>query len=300
MRSLGGFILLLAGIGLALFVCCRARRQHRTLAHRSVVACKAHPRLAAHLIFAFHRLDDTAHLVFAFHRLDDACAGRAPFASLETTAAPAPALQPAQAAIASDAQSGWQAVVAVATPSTTAASQPTTLGPRDPEARYNLVLDIQRQLRRIGCYWDRIDGSWGLVTKDAMKKFTDRVNATLPLDEPDYVQLALVQSHSDNVCGACPDGQSLSASGRCVGLPITPNRAGADEGGAPLEKQRGAWRPCRTAAIRADTDDGGLDRPAAGTHGDWRPDPDDGCRATEPAYHAGSRGRAAGNGDRRA
>ena len=54
-----------------------------------------------------------------------------------------------------------------------------------------------------------------------MKKFTDRVNATLPLDEPDYVQLALVQSHSDNVCGACPDGQSLSASGRCVGLPIT-------------------------------------------------------------------------------
>ena len=52
-----------------------------------------------------------------------------------------------------------------------------------------------------------------------MKEFTDRVNATLPLDQPDYVQLTLIQSHSDKVCGACPAGQSLSASGCCVGLP---------------------------------------------------------------------------------
>jgi len=54
-----------------------------------------------------------------------------------------------------------------------------------------------------------------------LKEFTHRVNATLPLDEPDYVQLALVQSQTEQVCGACPAGRSLSASGRCVGLPIT-------------------------------------------------------------------------------
>ena len=54
-----------------------------------------------------------------------------------------------------------------------------------------------------------------------MKEFTHRVNASLPLDQPDDVQLALIQSHSDEVCGACSVGQSLSASGRCVGLPIT-------------------------------------------------------------------------------
>jgi hypothetical protein len=53
-----------------------------------------------------------------------------------------------------------------------------------------------------------------------MREITHRVNATLPLDLPDYAQLALVQSQSDDVCGACPTGQSLSASGRCVG-PIT-------------------------------------------------------------------------------
>jgi hypothetical protein len=83
------------------------------------------------------------------------------------------------------------------------------------------VLDIQQQLKRVGCYWGRMDGSWGLATKDAMKDFTNRVNAALPLDEPDYVQLTLVQSHAERTCGACPAGQSLSASGRCVGLPIT-------------------------------------------------------------------------------
>jgi hypothetical protein len=49
-----------------------------------------------------------------------------------------------------------------------------------------------------------------------MKEFTGRVNAILPLDQPDYVQLALVQSQSAEICGACPAGQSLSSSGRCV------------------------------------------------------------------------------------
>lgn len=96
----------------------------------------------------------------------------------------------------------------------------TELRPRDPNARYELVLGIQRQLRRVGCYWGRIDGSWGYATKDAMKEFIHRVNATLPLDEPDYVQLALIQAQSDEACVACPAGRSLSASGRCVGLPV--------------------------------------------------------------------------------
>jgi hypothetical protein len=94
---------------------------------------------------------------------------------------------------------------------------PTELTPRDADARNKLAQEIQQQLRRVGCYWGRVDGSWDSVTKDAMREFTDRVNATLPLDQPDYAQLALVQSQSDQVCGACPAGQSLSASGRCVG-----------------------------------------------------------------------------------
>ena len=62
----------------------------------------------------------------------------------------------------------------------------------DPDARYKLVLDIQQQLKRVGCYWGRMDGSSREIgTKDAMKDFTNRVNATLPLDQPDYVRLTL-------------------------------------------------------------------------------------------------------------
>ena len=84
---------------------------------------------------------------------------------------------------------------------------PKTLSPTDPDARYKLVLEIQRHLKRVGCYWGRIDGSWGMATMNAMREFTNRVNATLPLDAPDYVQLSLIQSHADNACGACPAGE---------------------------------------------------------------------------------------------
>ncbi len=45
----------------------------------------------------------------------------------------------------------------------------------------------------------------------------DRVNATLPMDEPDYILLTLVQGHTAAACGAdCPSGQAISESGRCV------------------------------------------------------------------------------------
>ena len=101
--------------------------------------------------------------------------------------------------------------------SSAATTGPTELTPRDADARNKLAQEIQQQLLRVGCYWGRIDGSWDSVTKDAMREFTDRVNATLPLEQPDYAQLALIQSQSDEVCGACPTGQSLSASRRCVG-----------------------------------------------------------------------------------
>ena len=130
------------------------------------------------------------------------------------------------------------------------ADDPKTLSPTDPDARYKLVLDIQQQLKRVGCYWGRMDGSWGVATKDAMKEFTYRVNATLPLDEPDYVQLTLIQSHGEKTCGACPAGQSLSASGRCVGLPIT---AQAKQPNAPqvatVQKEVLPWKATGPGAV---------------------------------------------------
>ncbi len=108
-----------------------------------------------------------------------------------------------------DSTGGWRA---------TSASEPQyhTLEPTSPESRYRLVVDIQQQLKRVGCYWGRADGSWGPGTKDAMQSFMTRVNAALPYDRPDYVLLTLLKSHNGEVCGACPADQVLMPGGRCV------------------------------------------------------------------------------------
>jgi hypothetical protein len=84
----------------------------------------------------------------------------------------------------------------------------------------SLARELQRELRRVGCYDGEINGVWTTSTRRAMKAFTDRVNASLPLEEPDHVLLALVRNHPDSACDKpCPAGQGLSEAGRC--LPIS-------------------------------------------------------------------------------
>ena len=199
MRSLGGFILL-AGIGVALFVYLPAPVDSGPSFEQV--------QRAARVAQLPQRFKPVARLSAFSPSIALTMPARrgTRVAQIDPSPAPMP--------VATDAPSGWQTVVA-ATPTSTP-PQPTTLVPRDPDNRYKLVLDIQQQLRRVGCYWGGMDGYWGIATKGAMKEFTVRVNATLPLDEPDYVQLALIQSQAKTTCGACPAGQSLSASGRCV------------------------------------------------------------------------------------
>jgi hypothetical protein len=78
-----------------------------------------------------------------------------------------------------------------------------------------LVRDLQRELKRIGCYPHEIDGAWTLATRRAMKDFTDRVNAALPVERPDPAQLVLLQRHPEIVCREnCRLGESF-ADTRC-------------------------------------------------------------------------------------
>ncbi len=77
----------------------------------------------------------------------------------------------------------------------------------DPETRAGLASDLQRELKRVGCYGGEITGTWNLATRRAMAAFVDRANATLPINQPDYVLLALVQGHREIACSAgCPAG----------------------------------------------------------------------------------------------
>jgi hypothetical protein len=86
-----------------------------------------------------------------------------------------------------------------------------------PGDRVSLTRELQRELRRVGCYEGAIDGNWSPGSRRAMKAFTDRVNASLPIDQPDYILLRLLQGSPERVCGvACPLGQGLAGDGRCL------------------------------------------------------------------------------------
>jgi len=238
MRSLGG-IILMAGIGVALILYLPApvgsgssfERLQRIAESRSAKPPTVKP-LASRLS------SFSPSITLATH---DQISRR--LANFETTAASAPTSPPAQASATHEAQTNWRTTV-IPSPASR------ELNPRDPDARYKLVLEIQQQLRRVGCYWGRVDGSWGYGTKEAMQEFTQRVNATLPLDEPDYVQLSLIQSHGEHACGACPTGQNLSPSGRCVGLPVGGQIAALKHDGGALDSNMEHSPPERQSLFR--------------------------------------------------
>src|SRR5262245_37399746 len=64
-----------------------------------------------------------------------------------------------------------------------------------PLAGEGLARELQRHLKRAGCYGGAVTGVWSPPVRRAMKAFTDRANAALPVDQPDQVLLALVESN---------------------------------------------------------------------------------------------------------
>jgi hypothetical protein len=160
--------------------------------------------------------------------------------SLET-AAPEPAAQTSIAKMPNGNERVSQAVVApqpqpairpstLATVPSFSAPVVVTIAPRSsepgaapqrsasiPKDRDSLARELQKELRRVGCYEGELNGAWTPMTKRAMKAFTDRVNATLPVDEPDYILYSMVQGQQDRVCGKpCPAGQTSGEDGRCL------------------------------------------------------------------------------------
>ena len=111
-----------------------------------------------------------------------------------------------------------------APPATTVTSLPAlrymiptqTDGARSLEGEF-LAKELQRQLRRVGCYGGDITGGWSQSTRRAMQTFLNRVNATLPLDQPDDILLAMLQSYPDKTCNKpCSSGEKPAPDGGCV------------------------------------------------------------------------------------
>jgi hypothetical protein len=100
--------------------------------------------------------------------------------------------------------------------------------------RTQLARELQKELRRVGCYDGEINGGWTTSTKRAMKTFTERVNASLPVEEPDLVLLSLVQAQADKTCSRpCPAGEALADGGRCVPNAVAASPRKAAHGTGP-------------------------------------------------------------------
>ena len=111
--------------------------------------------------------------------------------------------------------SPWTTVITTA-PRHNSSSRLTSSRPADGAARYALIRDIQSELKRVGCYYGKIDGNWGPASKRAIIKFIAEVNASLPTQNPDFILLSLVQSQQTNVCGSkCAPGHYQLANGQC-------------------------------------------------------------------------------------
>jgi hypothetical protein len=240
MRSLGGLVLL-AGVGVGLFVYLPApvdRSMSLDHASRFTVRSESGPPAP--------RIETAA----SEERLRT-FSPKVSLASLAPAQARSVAVASATASSRDpqfDTANGWQAVV-----STSGSAMPdsASLMPTNPDTRYKLITDIQQQLKRLGCYYGRIDGSWGVGSKDAMRSFTERVNAELPIDEPDYLLLTLLQSHNGKVCGECPPGLAFTADGRCVPQPTVAQSRPGD--GLQQSAKTGETLPWKAASAGTGT-----------------------------------------------
>ena len=112
--------------------------------------------------------------------------------------------------------SGWTPVVVTVPPR---GSNPRTSSQQlaIPKDRDTLARELQKELKRVGCYVGETNGAWSPSTRRAMKMFIDRLNASLPVEEPDPILYAMVRGEREQVCGkACHVGEGLTQDGRCV------------------------------------------------------------------------------------
>ncbi|MCH9806367.1 MAG: hypothetical protein K0U74_01420 [Alphaproteobacteria bacterium] len=100
--------------------------------------------------------------------------------------------------------------------------------------RWRLVRDVQSELRRVGCYFGKIDGSWGAGSKRSLGEFLRAVNSSLPVDRPDQILLTLLRSHGSTVCGqprTTIAKQTPESGGAIVAPPARLVRTGTTESG---------------------------------------------------------------------
>jgi hypothetical protein len=247
MRSLGGFVLL-AGIGVGLFVYLPTPvDRHTSLENVQRLWTKSDrlnsPVLARAVSRSFSPNLSLAKLTPPVPRRAKRSESSTARGARTVVTAPAPMLAVQRTVV------GWQPVVSATTVAIKSGSGASSLKPKDSTSRYKLVVEIQRNLKKRGCYWGRIDGSWGAGSKYAMQEFIVRINATLPIEQPDYVLLTLLQANGDKSCGACPSGHTATVGGSCVPQTITAEVLPWQQAGTPQAASQPLLRPVGTTIV---------------------------------------------------
>ncbi|SDP44701.1 hypothetical protein SAMN04488061_3023 [Filomicrobium insigne] len=107
--------------------------------------------------------------------------------------------------------------IAATTPATLIETGTTYAIHSSPHARFTRIVEVQEELKRVGCYYGYLDGDWGPASKRAMQAFVRKVNASLPIEEPNEILLALLKAHPANTCAeGCDPGLVENANGQCV------------------------------------------------------------------------------------
>ncbi len=143
-----------------------------------------------------------------------AAPGSSSVALLDFAVAVLPQVQSTQI---NSAEPAHLAVAAVPSPvEAKAQTEPSSPEPTDAEAEADLARQLQVELRRVGCLKTSADGVWGRASQRAMRRFADKIDASLPTDRPDTVLLMLVEKYQDRACGTpCAIGEQPDARGRC-------------------------------------------------------------------------------------
>jgi hypothetical protein len=222
MGKLTGLLMIVAGVGTAAYVypmvgTSADKAAEKQLADVVAITTAAEPKRSTPAAPMVVTQAQPPRVISA-----DTAAGRPALTTAAPSAAPAPAVTAAAPQV-------------VAKPVEPPVPQPAKRLKIEDEGKVTLTRDIQRELKRVGCLQGDADGTWNASTKQAMKQFIDRVNATLPTDEPDHILKTLVQGHPGNACGkSCPAGQTASTDGRCLPTAIM------TQGPAPVKRPAAA------------------------------------------------------------
>lgn len=115
--------------------------------------------------------------------------------------------------------------------------------PKAGEAQRALARNIQRELKRVGCYAGALDGDWSSTTQTAMLAFNESVRVQLPVKSPDYILLTLLQGHTARACAPAADPAITAKAQPAPGKPIAKRSDPVQQAVAPVPRPASVAQP---------------------------------------------------------